>query len=410
MLDIDQTDHADLRSRQSPWKRQPLDLRDGDLTGNTRCEVLIVGGGITGSLMAEHLSAQGRQVLLLDRETPGLGSTAASTAMLQWEIDAPLSELTQMYGFEKAADIYKRSFRAVQGLRGLANTLQIPCDFRERSTLYIAGGDSGIAELKMEFDLRQKADLPGAFLSHIDLLDAFDIDREAAILSPGSADADPLCLAQGLLRCAKQRGVQVMAGNAVGYDHQPRKVVVELENGTEIEARHVVLATGYVMPDFIVTDLHSSATSWAIETVPQPPGTLWPDEVLIWEASESYIYARTTRDGRIIIGGDDEAMTDPDARNAAIAAKSARLQRELAKLWPAADTTVARAWAGVFGETSDGLPLIGPIPGMPRIFAAYGYGGNGITFSYMASRIIGRLIGGNNQSWFAHFALDRPNP
>ncbi|WP_442063265.1 hypothetical protein, partial [Rhizobium johnstonii] len=35
--------------------------------------------------------------------------------------------------------------------------------------------------------------------------------------------------------------------------------------------------------------------------------------------------------------------------------------------------------------TVDGLPLIGPVPETPHVFAAYGYGGNGITFSYLSS-------------------------
>jgi glycine/D-amino acid oxidase-like deaminating enzyme len=41
------------------------------------------------------------------------------------------------------------------------------------------------------------------------------------------------------------------------------------------------------------------------------------------------------------------------------------------------------------------------------VFAAYGYGGNGITFSYLASRMIGRLIEGQRLPWFDHFAIDR---
>jgi glycine/D-amino acid oxidase-like deaminating enzyme len=51
--------------------------------------------------------------------------------------------------------------------------------------------------------------------------------------------------------------------------------------------------------------------------------------------------------------------------------------------------------------------LIGPVPGTKGVYAAYGYGGNGITFSFMASRIIGRLIEGERLDWFDHFALDR---
>ena len=61
-----------------------------------RCEILVVGAGITGSLAAEHLAAQGHEVCIIDRQRPGLGSTTASTAMLLWEIDSSLNDLTAM--------------------------------------------------------------------------------------------------------------------------------------------------------------------------------------------------------------------------------------------------------------------------------------------------------------------------
>jgi glycine/D-amino acid oxidase-like deaminating enzyme len=61
-----------------------------------KCDVLIVVGGITGSLVAERLTRQGLDVVIIDRELPGRGSTAASTSMLLWEIDRSLMELTQL--------------------------------------------------------------------------------------------------------------------------------------------------------------------------------------------------------------------------------------------------------------------------------------------------------------------------
>jgi glycine/D-amino acid oxidase-like deaminating enzyme len=410
MLDINTTDHSDLRSNQSPWRKLTSDLRDGTINANMRCDVLIIGGGITGALMAQHLAGRGRDIIVIDRERPGLGSTAASTAMLQWEIDAPLAELTDLYGFETAADIYRRSLRAVAGLKSLVADAGIVCSFRERMTLYIAAGDAGSAELKNEHQLRQRAGLPGQVLNHAEVLARTGFDREAAILSPGSADADPLCLAQGLLVAAKHQGVRVMAGDAIQFDHGPRSVMVMLDGGVSIEAGHVVLATGYAMPDFVPAERHSVVSSWAISTVPQANGSLWPHESLVWEASESYHYMRTSADGRIIIGGEDAEITDADKRDDQIASKTTILQRKLTGLWPRADTTISSRWAGFFGETDDGLPLIGKVPGKPRILAAYGYGGNGITFSFLASRILSRLIDGHEQSWFEHFALDRPKP
>ena len=44
------------------------------------------------------------------------------------------------------------------------------------------------------------------------------------------------------------------------------------------------------------------------------------------------------------------------------------------------------------------------------MFAAYGYGGNGITFSFLASRMIAQFVAGARKNWFDDFALDRPPP
>ncbi|MFK4991137.1 FAD-dependent oxidoreductase, partial [Klebsiella pneumoniae] len=100
-----------------------------------RCEVLVVGAGVTGSLAAEHLAAEGHEVCVIDRQRPGLGSTIASTAMLLWEIDRSLSDLTAMYGFERAANIYRRSFRAVSGLAELVNAHRLACGMRHKRSL-----------------------------------------------------------------------------------------------------------------------------------------------------------------------------------------------------------------------------------------------------------------------------------
>ncbi len=409
-LDPDLTGQKDLRGGMSPWGGAAAHPHRGRLTESIKTDVLIVGGGITGSLAAQHLAALGMDVCVVDREQPGLGSTTASTAMLQWEIDCPLAELTNYYGFDQAASIYRRSLAAVQGLTGLVQSLQIPCLYRPRSTLYITSDDGSSSELLAEYDLRQRAGLPGQFLQHRDLLSNFGIDRAAAILSPGSADADPLLLSWGLLKTAIGQGAKLIDAMATAYHASSNAVVVETDGAFVIEARHVILATGYVMPDFVGSALHSTASSWAIATEPQRDENLWPGGELIWEASESYLYARTTRDGRIIIGGGDDETVDPAARDAKSPEKEAFLIDSLRRLWPAADPTIAYSWSGAFGETEDGLPLIGEVPGYPRMLAAYGYGGNGITFSFMASRILAALCGGQRESWFDAFALDRPSP
>ena len=381
------------------------------LAANMRCDVLVVGAGITGSFMAEHLSALGHQVCILDREQPGLGSTAASTAMLLWEIDASLGKLTQLYSFERAAELYRHSLRAVGGLKKLVESAGLACGFRPRSSLYLAEAGADPRELLAEHLLRERAGLPGNYLDHRRLLSEFALTREAALLSPGSAEVDPVLLSQALLARAGGQGASLLNGEAVSYETAAGGIVVGLDNGCAIEAGKVVLATGYVMPEWLSAPLHAISSTWAIATPPQPPGTLWRDRALIWEAGEDYSYARTTTDNRIVIGGeDDPALTDQSARDDAMAAKTKALLAKLAGLWPTAECRADFQWSGAFGETADGLPLIGPVPGRSHMFAAYGYGGNGITFSYMASRMIGCMIAGAHEDWFQYLAIERPVP
>ena len=406
VLDSDDSEQADLRGGRSPWFANPgrpsrLYVRD-----NLKCDALVVGAGITGSLVAERLTRQGLDVVIIDRELPGHGSTAASTSMLLWEIDQPLQKLSEAYGFERAARAYRASFDAVAGLKSLVGHLGIACDMRRKNSLYLAAGDSS-QQLLEEHRLRERAMLPGDFLDHGVLLDRFGFTRAGAIVSPGAADADPMQLAHGLLGIAVARGARLFEGEAVAFDAAGRSVGVRLANDSEVEARAVVLATGYVMPDIVQSNVHAVSSSWAIATVPQPQN-VWSNDALIWEDAKDYLYARTTRAGCIIVGGEDSTeIVEAEARDRLIPKKSRALAQRLTALWPAARTDIAFRWSGTFDSTSDGLPLIGPVPGAKGVYAAYGYGGNGITFSFLAARLIGDLIAGKTSPLLRDFAIDR---
>ena len=406
VLHPDDTEQADLHGGRSPWFARSGRPSRRDISENLRCDALVVGAGITGSLAAERLTRQGLDVIVIDREQPGRGSTAVSTSMLLWEIDRSLRELSDAYGFERASRVYRASREAVAGLQSLVGQLGIASDIRERNSLYLAAGDSSVGLLE-EHRWRTRAGLPGDFLDHGVLLDSFGIARAAAIFSPGAADADPVQLAHGVLTTAVMRGARLFEGEATAFDAAGRSVNVRLANDREIEARAVVLATGYVMPDILCATVHQVSSSWAIATVPQPQN-VWSEGTLIWEDATNYLYARTTREGRIIIGGEDSTeIVDPEARDRLIPEKSHALTRRLAALWPVAKPDIEFRWVGTFGTTSDGLPLIGPVPDARGVYAAYGYGGNGITFSFLAARLIGDLIAGKTSPLLRDFAIDR---
>ena len=406
VLDAEDTVQADLRGGHSPWFEARRPAVRHDLNQSLRCDALIVGAGITGSLMAERLTRQGLDVVIIDRELPGRGSTTASTSMLLWELDRSLKQLTDLYGFERASRVFQASLEAVEGLKSLVHELGLRCELRPKDSLYLAAGSSA-AELIEEHRLRQRAGLPGELLDHAKLLEVFGIARAAAIVSPGAADADPIQLAQGLLKIAVSRGARLFEAEASEFDAASASVHAQMKDGHEIEARFLVLATGYVMPKIVHSTVQKISSSWAIATAPQPD-RIWKDGALIWEDSKDYLYARTTATGRIIIGGEDsEQDVEPDERDRLIPQKARALIQKLAALWPAANLDMEYRWAGAFDTTSDGMPLIGPVPGMKNIFAAYGYGGNGITFSFLAARLIGDLIAESTSPLLKDFAIDR---
>ncbi|TLX12881.1 FAD-dependent oxidoreductase [Rhizobium sp. MHM7A] len=409
-LHLDESDHDQVVSGRSLWRKSAIRPQWRPMAGSLSTDVAVIGGGITGALIADHLTARGFSVAIIDREAPGFGGTVASTAMLRWEIDSTLTELDAYYGFERAAGIYRRSAAAVAGLSKLIAAKGIACGFRPRNTLYLACNLEGARDLREERLLRRRAGLPGVYLEHPDLFTQFELDRDGAIYSPGSAEADPLLLTWALIAMAIRRGAQLMGASVTALHSEGDCVTAETDGPYVIEAQHVVLATGYSMPGLDMPKLHRTSSSWAFATVPQDPATFWRDRALIWEDNHPHLYMHTTADNRIVAGGEDDVTTDAAARDRKLPAKISAIQEKLKRLWPKADTRVAHAWAGTFGETADGLPLIGPLPGMPHVFAAHGYGGNGITFSYLAAQMIGAMIAGIHREWFEDFALDREGP
>jgi len=115
---------------------------------------------------------------------------------------------------------------------------------------------------------------------------------------------------------------------------------------------------------------------------------------MMWEASDPYLYLRATHDGRVICGGADEPFSDEERRDALIGAKTAEIAEKLARLLPGIDPTPEFAWAGSFGSTTTGLPVIRRLPRRPRIHAVMGYGGNGITYSRIAAELIAAELDG----------------
>ncbi|PLP55489.1 FAD-dependent oxidoreductase [Mesorhizobium loti] len=398
----------DLRTGLPVWQayRAPR-VPTQRLTRDVKCDVLVVGLGISGAMIAEALTAQGLSVIGVDRRGIMQGSTPATTALVQFEIDQPLCELGRQIGQADAAQAWRRSRLAVTNLRGRISELGIRCDMTTAPSLYLAGDALGPAQLREEAAARAGIGIRATYLTPTVLQETFGIARKGAILSQDNLALDPRKLTAGLLNKALERKARLYAPvEVIALAPESGGVGVESQGGPAISARHVVLATGYELLGMVPSDTHSIISTYAIATKPQKR-KLWPGGALVWEASDPYLYMRATADGRVICGGEDEDFADEQSRDSLLADKTRTLSAKLKTLFPQLDTTVEFAWTGSFGTTTTGLPYMGELPGYPGIFAAQGYGGNGITYSQIASELIATAIAGGEDGDARLFAFDR---
>ncbi|HQX28105.1 MAG TPA: FAD-binding oxidoreductase [Alphaproteobacteria bacterium] len=384
----------DLRSGQSVWMAYSRPkIPHENLKSDMRTDVLVIGAGITGALMAEELTDAGFSVIILDRRVPLTGSTLATTALLQSEIDEPLTKLSRQIGFDKAARAWRRSKLGLDSLAEKTQLLGISYDLRPELSLYTAGNVLDPDALKKEQDALRQIGFTSDFLDHKQLTKRYSINARVALLSSGNYSANPYKLAHGYLKISKERGTKIFAPEEISdIESSARRVYAHTKSGFCASARYVVFTTGYEVPEQLKKQNYKIFSTWAMATKKD----VADDIPMLWEASDPYLYIRRAKDGRIICGGEDEEFSNEKKRDAMTSKKVKALQRKMKKLLPIIDNTPEYGWCGSFGVTPTGLPLIGPVPGLKNCFAVLAFGGNGIVNGRIGADIIRNYLTGKD--------------
>lgn len=385
----------DVRSDSTLWIRPKARHFEGatPITADLRCEVAIVGAGVSGALVAHHLAKRGVDVIVLDRDQPASGSTAACTALLQYELDQPLTAIAKKHSLAHAASAYRTCVSALGWMLEHVESLADRCDLQQRKTLLLARKKRDIASMKEETHARQAAGIDVRWLDEQKLLEHYQIQRPGAIESPVSLELDPYRLTVATLDAAVGWGARVFApAEVVDYSFEDAGVVLRLSHGPVVRAKKVVIASGYETPPFLRQRYGKLLSTWAVASKPIDLDRYWSARQMVWEWGSAYLYARTTTDNRLVFGGGDRGFTNAKLRDRLIPLKTASLVRQVQKLVPGLEIEPAYQWAGTFAETDDGMPYIGSHPDFPNAYMALGYGGNGVTFSLIAARILTGLL------------------
>lgn len=384
----------DLKSGYPYWT-----VRDGlvavfpPLSVDVDCDVAVIGAGITGALIARELAAAGLGVVVLDRRDAGWGSTAASTALLQYEIDPGLVGVAKRYGERKAAAVMKACEAAIEEIGDIAR--DVPgATYRRVESLYYASWPWHARAVREEGERRLAHGFSLDVLERDALRERFGIDASAALLTHVAAEIDPYRTALGILRRLAREGSGVFDRTAVTtLDVGRGRVVLHTDREARVTCRHVVVAGGYESAKFLRQRVARNHSTYVVVTEPIAHLPAWARRTLVWESSRPYLYVRSAGDSRLIVGGEDDLVDVAAKRDRAVPRKAARLLKKLGKLLDRDDIEPGFAWAGTFAETDDGLPFFGPHREHgPRVHFAMAYGGNGIAYSVIGAALIRRRI------------------
>ncbi|GAB3944292.1 FAD-dependent oxidoreductase [Kribbella albertanoniae] len=358
-------------------------------------DVVVVGAGIVGAACAEALSAAGVRVLVIDRDGPASGTTAAGegNVLVSDKEPGPELELALASRFEWETVLARLPERVAD------------VEWESKGGVVVATGDP--APLKT-FAAKQQA--AGVDARVISAAEAFELEPlltprvTGAVHYPDDAQLQPVLAATALLAAVRDRGGEVRSGvTALGLRRSASGRVIGVETTDGVIACGAVLnACGPWAGAF------SAEAGAPIRVLPRRGMVLvtapLPECVLHKVYDADYVGAvgsgdaelqtstvvESTRAGTVLIGSSRERVGFDESLRV-------RVLRELARkavgLFPfLAEVAVMRAYGGFRPYAPDHLPVIGPDPRVPGLWHVTGHEGAGIGLAASTGRLVTELF------------------
>lgn len=365
----------------------PHPALDGDLT----VDVAVVGAGMAGLSTAWELARTGRRVALLEADRIASGVTGHTTAKLSVLHTLVYERLRRKRGAE-AARLYAQS--QTDAIRHAARTVRelgIDCDWEETSAYTYAEDAARTEELKAEAEAARGAGLPADYVTGTGL--PFPVAGAVRVAEQAQfhprrylvALADDL-LRQGALIYERTRVVGLEEGG-------PCRLTTEA--GATVTADDVVVATHYPIFDRALLFTRLSPRRELVWAAPIPADRDPHGMFITPEQGTRSVRTAPYDDGRrlLIITGEHFTPGSGDAES-----RFERLADWAVEHFGKLDFT--HRWATQDNDSTDSVPLVGPMPTASRhTYVATGFGGWGLSSGIMAGRLLTYLISGRKCVW-----------
>lgn len=378
------------------------------LTEDIETEVIIIGGGVTGSILGYYFSRENIKTVILERSRMGHGSTSITTALLQYELDENARNLQLVTPIENIVTSYQLGNKALREIHQFIQTYGNHCDYEKKDTLLYTSKENEIPQLYEEYQIRKEAGFNVEFLDQ--QKNPFSFDLKAGIYClEGGAQLNPYLFMHQLLDVGCKKGLQVYENTeAQTIEFNDQGVEVTTAYGYKVKGKTVIIATGYSTDCFTKRHFGEKTMTYNIVTKPIRKFEGWKNNVLIRDNENPYHYFRTTADKRIIAGGEDMPFTPGIFKEKEALKNYERLETRLKEMFPKiTDIEVDYAYCGPFAQTSDNLGFIGQDPKHHSLWYCLGYGANGILFAILGGLFLSELYGGKVNEALKLFKVDR---
>ena len=377
------------------------------LSQKERCQVLILGGGITGAFTALRFAKAGVDTIVLSADPIGFGSTAACQGILWGDAALPETHAPEEWDGEGFDRLNQRCARALDEISSLVEQESISCGFSRLDSLLVAQSQAGAERLKKKYLEQKRLENDISFLLPQTHQDFVSFDFEAAMLGKNqAASCDPFQLTHGLILAAQKAGARI-------YEHTAAECIrrengaylVTTGAGQTVTAGTLILAIGAECAKFL-PGCGWLRTSFCLATEPAEILAGWPEKTAIRTEGRTSAQYSITPDGRIFATGLQTGLIDREGKLAGIIPlpslyekKFSQLEGVLHAMFPGVrGAKTAYTFSSLSLESEDGLPLLGELKEYPSCYCAVCGGMNGIVYSHIASNMLFDLHEGKKPS------------
>lgn len=367
-----------------------------EMSGDSRVDVCVVGGGFSGIATALHLCERGFKVAVAEQTLIGWGASGRNGGQIIGGYGHALSahdKMVKTFGKQGGDSVWDMAVECVDIIKEWVEKYDIDCGLR------FGYFDAAMKKSEM-IGLEKAADALAAknypyeskIVTSDKVHDYIGSDQYiGGLTNEGWGHAHVLNLLVAEARAAEKYGAKIYEGAEVTdiiHGSKPRVITTK---GT-ITADYVVVTGNGYLRDLVphLTSRVLPAGSYIIATEPlsdeQVKNTL-PKDIAACDQRWALDYFRLSQDKRLLFGG----LANYSGRHPRNI--SATLVPKMHKVFPQLkNIKIDYEWGGFMGIGLNRIPMVGRLS--DNVYYATGYGGHGVAPSHMSAKLIAEAISG----------------